>query len=459
VANAGAPDFAAQYPMTLRSAAVDVRATAVAIAAGIALGFVYTLSPMTVWFCVASVVLVRVSGRGLTVREARTVQGILVAALLVRLALVAWLFRFGSSDDMWFNTFFGDEDYDIVRSFRLRTLWIGGPISGEAFLGVYDQYGWTSYLNVIAFVQLFVGPAPYGIHLLNALFFCAAASLFHRLVRYAFGRVEAILTLATLLLWPSIMMWSASALKESINFLVVTILMISAVAAVRASWRWRVVAALVTVGGILMLGTFRAGALEIALGGVVGGLALRFVTRRGWRIIAVAVLIAVAVPVAARSARVQNAALRYLRPAARMHLGHVLTRGHAYKLIDQRFYESHVTDDMTLSEAGAFVRRALVSVVLLPRPWDSRSVYEVLYIPEQMAWYVVILTAMVGLVIGLRRDALVTSLFASYAVAALVAVALNSGNIGTLVRHRALALPFLLPLSAVSFTALRKPWR
>jgi hypothetical protein len=452
-------EIAAPRWPTSRPAALDASATGGAILAGIGLGVAYTLSPMTVWFAVASVILVRMAARDLPAREARAVQLVLVAALAIRVALVVWLFAFGSSEGMWFNTFFGDEDYDLVRSFRLRTLWIGNPISIEGFNGVYDQYGWTSYLNVIAFVQLLVGPAPYGIHLLNVLFFCAGATLLHRLVRYAFGPVEAILTLAALLFWPSIVMWSASALKESINFLVVTIVMVGAVAVVRAPWRWRFIAALATIAGLSMLRTFRAGALEIALGGVAAGLAARFVMRRGWRFVAAVVLVAIAVPLAARNARVQNAALAYLRPAARMHLGHVLTRGHSYKLVDERFYVSHLTHDMTIPEAARYVRRALVSVVLLPRPWDSRSVYEVLYIPEQIAWYLVFITALAGMVAGLRRDALVTSLFAAYATAALVAIALNSGNIGTLVRHRALALPFLLPLSAVSVTALRRPWR
>ena len=63
-------------------------AVPVAIAAGVLLGFAYTLSAMTAWFAVASVVLVWVAGRGLPPRERRWVQGLLISAILVRAAPV-----------------------------------------------------------------------------------------------------------------------------------------------------------------------------------------------------------------------------------------------------------------------------------------------------------------------------------------------------------------------------------
>jgi hypothetical protein len=55
----------------------------------------------------------------------------------------------------------------------------------------------------------------------------------------------------------------------------------------------------------------------------------------------------------------------------------------------------------------------------------------------------------VGLVAGLRRDALVTCLLASFAVIGAGVIALNSGNIGTMVRHRDTIVPFVVWLSAL----------
>ena len=109
---------------------------------------------------------------------------------------------------------------------------------------------------------------------------------------------------------------------------------------------------------------------------------------------------------------------------------------------------------MNWDEAVRFAERAIISVVLFPRPWDLQSRAELAYLPEQIIWYLILATAVVGFAAGLRKDALVTLLFSAYATIALIAVALNTGNIGTLVRHRAFALPYLIVLSAVGATAL-----
>jgi hypothetical protein len=60
----------------------------------------------------------------------------------------------------------------------------------------------------------------------------------------------------------------------------------------------------------------------------------------------------------------------------------------------------------------------------------------------------------VGLVVALRRDPMVTTVLAAYAFALASLVAITAGNIGTLIRHRGLALPFLIWLSAVGADAL-----
>ena len=50
---------------------------------------------------------------------------------------------------------------------------------------------------------------------------------------------------------------------------------------------------------------------------------------------------------------------------------------------------------------------------------------------------------------SLRRDSLVAGLLFGYAIIAALMVALTSGNVGTLIRHRGLALPYIVWISAV----------
>jgi len=85
----------------------------------------------------------------------------------------------------------------------------------------------------------------------------------------------------------------------------------------------------------------------------------------------------------------------------------------------------------------------------VPLPWTIQSRMALLYLPEQVAWYLLLVLLPLGVAAGVKRDAQLTALLAAYSVTAAVLVALASGNVGTLVRHRGLAVPYLLWFSAL----------
>jgi hypothetical protein len=142
-----------------------------------------------------------------------------------------------------------------------------------------------------------------------------------------------------------------------------------------------------------------------------------------------------------------------LAETARVHIGHLRTEGYSYKLLDPRLYDvvpmSKTYRTMTLREAGRYVVRALASVVVVPLPWQPRTPRQLLYTPIQMGWYLLLLLALAGVVVGARRDLVLTCVLAGFAAVGIGAVALVSGNVGTLVRHRDGFIPFLVWLSAL----------
>jgi hypothetical protein len=90
-----------------------------------------------------------------------------------------------------------------------------------------------------------------------------------------------------------------------------------------------------------------------------------------------------------------------------------------------------------------------MSYITAPLPWNAQSRAAVAYLPEQVIWYVLAGLAPLGLLFAFRRDVLLTGLLVGYAVTIAAAAALTGGNIGTLVRHRGLALPYLVWISGV----------
>src|SRR5204862_3565320 len=143
-------------------------------------------------FALAMVLLVRWVRRDLDGDERRWVTVLLVIAIALRVIAVAGLFASTNHARVPFGTFFGDEEYFIKRSIWLRNVALGIPIHGADLIYAFDDYSATSYLYVLAFLQVLVGPAPYGVHLLGVAFYLTGTVILYRLVRPALGRMPAL---------------------------------------------------------------------------------------------------------------------------------------------------------------------------------------------------------------------------------------------------------------------------
>ena len=148
-----------------------------------------------------------------------------------------------------------------------------------------------------------------------------------------------------------------------------------------------------------------------------------------------------------------TAAVERLRGAlvmmAKQHTGHAFTVGHAYKTLDDSFYEDVRTPaastlTLTAGQAARYIARSAYAFVTLPFPWQVETRSEAVFIPEQLVWYLVVVGALVGLWPAWRRDPFLTSLLVAAVLPTAAVVALTNGNVGTLVRLRGLVTPFLV---------------
>lgn len=434
------------------SAALQQHPVAVAVAAGVALGAAYTLSPMTVLCLPLLIVLAVWTGRGLSESERRWFVSLIAAAVLLRLAAVAVLFLTADSGQP-FATLFGDEQFFKNRSLWMRNIGLGVGVSRADIIYAYDEVGQSSYLYLLAYLQALLGDLPYGIHVLNATVYLAGVLLVYRYVRPVFGKVAALAGLSLLLFFPSLFVWSISALKEPIYTLVAVGELLCCLWLVRGRrWWHRAAAAAGLVMAIFALESLRRGGMLVGLAGAVGGLTLGLLAGRprlAWAALAASPVLAAAVLVLPPF---QEGLLGTVRTAAVYHGGHIMSEGYSYKIIDSRYYhDRNLLQEMQAREAGQFVVRSVVSYVTEPAPWRAESTGLRAYLPEQMLWYVLLAFVPFGLVAGFRLDPLLTGVLASHAGALIMLVALTSGNIGTLIRHRGLALPYLAWLAGLGF--------
>jgi Dolichyl-phosphate-mannose-protein mannosyltransferase len=418
---------------------------------------VYALSPLTIWFAVAIVPAVLLMTRGIDEDERKVIIGIVAVAIAVRLAAIAVLFLTTNHAQVAFGSLFGDEEYFIKRSLWLKNIALGVPVHPFDLEYAFEPNASSSFLYVMAAIQALTGPAPYGLHLLGVFCYVTAALLLYRVVRPGLGRVPAIVGLLLLLFMPSLFAWSIAVLKEPPSMLISALVLALSVALVRDPSPLH---RLVAVAGIGLLAaaqnSIRPHGAAFTLLGVGGGLITAFVVHRPRWLLASAIIAPIALGLALRDPRVQLRAYVAVTSAARQHWGAVVvSRGVGYKLLDDRFYSDlNEASSMNFGEAMRFVARGAAAFVTIPRPWDSQTGLSAAYIPEQVLWYVVAVLVPVGIIVGFQRDAVVTGLLLMHAVQIAMTAALTDGNVGTLVRHRGLTLPYLSWISALGLCAV-----
>lgn len=429
-----------------------------AVVAGVVVGVAYVLSPLSVIVGFALFPLFRWAGRGLEPAERRWVHGMLAVAVALRVLAVAALMVTANHDAGTFAKFFGDEEFYQFSGLRLYNIQMGIPISMESFLYAYDKTGMSSYQTLLVLLQLLVGPAPYGVHLLNSLFYLFGVVLLYRFVRKTLGYVVAGVGGTVLLFFPSLFMWSVSALKESAFLTATAVSLVAAVRLPRARTPLRfAAAAAVLVAGVLLAGALRPGGTTLTLGGIVIGYVVWLSSLRR-TVLALVIAAAVVAGVSVVRSGLPPVATELTDRWATYHRGHVFTPGHSYKVLDDRFYANYwfIERDihMTIPELTRYAVRAVANYIAQPLPWNVTSRLELAYMLELLLWYVVIGLFPLGCLLAFRRDALLTSVLASYTLVNIFVIAMNSGNVGTLVRHRALAVPYMIWMSAAGLIAI-----
>ena len=158
------------------------------------------------------------SARGCPKPSGGACRAILIVAILVRVAAIAGICFSTDHARVPFASFFGDEEYFIRRATWLRNVALGIPIHSADLIYAFDDYSYTHYLYVIAFVEALVGFAPYGLKIISAAMYLGGAVILFRLARSAYGSGVALAGLLVVLFLPSLFAWSIAALEGAAVF-------------------------------------------------------------------------------------------------------------------------------------------------------------------------------------------------------------------------------------------------
>ncbi len=425
-----------------------------AAALAVAVGAFWAVSPVGAAAILALTAVCAGATVGLPDAERLRVRQILAAGIALRLGLLAVVFIITPADRQSY-AIFPDSQYLIDRSIWLRNLWMNVPLGPHQYYEIFFPFGSAPFAAFLAALQVASGPAPFGLSVLSTAAFIVGALAAYLVVRRGFGATAAQIGLVAILFWPSLVAWSVSVLKEPAQLFLTSI-----VCAGAASLAWsrptaRVMWAGAVAVALALLTTLRAGGMEVAVAGLALAVVLRLVAWRRWVVIA---LLAFAITGAWGLRERIGAAVR---TSASRHIGHVQSAGVSYRLLDDRYYSDDrvSVSSMPWTDGLRFLVGSAIAFVLVPLPWQTGSRGTLALLPQQFAWYVMCLAAAAGFVLGMQRAPWLTCVLAGSALAGLLIIAPNSGNVGTLMRHRDLIVPFVLWLGGLGVVGIAEAMR
>ena len=130
-------------------------------AAGVGLALIYAASPLLTCALAAAAALFAFAGRDLPQPERRRLLTILGIALVARFAFIGVTLVGGIPllNDLSVGALRGDDAYYVSRAIRARDILLGLTEGKYDYFIVSDEYGRTSYLQLLTVLQTLFGPA------------------------------------------------------------------------------------------------------------------------------------------------------------------------------------------------------------------------------------------------------------------------------------------------------------
>ena len=252
---------------------------------------------------------------------------------------------------------------------------------------------------------------------------------------------------------PSIFVWSVAPLKEAPFYILAAVAIRAMLWLLRPSRWWHIPVAAASIAAALWTIHIVRPQWALLTGAALAAGAAGWIAFHHRRVAACAAAAGVTLALAIGAAPRAGAFIADgLATSTRRHMGNVFVQGHSYALLDPSAYAFGGEMTSGPRSVARFVVRASVRFFTVPEPWLLKPGFELLMIPQQMVWYAVLALVGAGMLAGLRRDSLLTSVFAAFVLVGALAIGLNSGNVGTLIRHRDAIVPFAIWLAALGGT-------
>ncbi|HEY8825804.1 MAG TPA: glycosyltransferase family 39 protein [Candidatus Limnocylindria bacterium] len=349
----------------------------------------------------------------------------------------------------------GDDAGYFDLSSRLAQILHGGTAAfdykGESYL-----LGTFVYLETAVFYIF--GPKVLLVELLNAAMGGLLVAFAFEIARRLFEATAGVVAAVLVAIYPSLVLWSALNLKDSLTLALIALVLWTVLLFQEKRAMWLIPAAFAPLVLMESLRNYIFVGLILVIPAAIAftpRLRLKDRAIAGFLAVGLAVLLLVTGPTGTRGGIPSLAELEAERAA----MGVGANTSFAEPLPtpptagSQRTPGESAGSDEVVVRTFRYLPRAAAYVLFAPFPWSARRTLDLAVLPEMLIWYLALGGALFVLVWHRRTwGALVPLIF--FVGGTLLVLALAEGNVGTLFRHRAMVIPFVLILASPAFALL-----
>ena len=447
-------------------------------AAGIFFGILTALSPGWVSVGLAAAGVVFFLFRTADPRDRRFLATLFLTAFIARALLSLALdlgscvvererpFRRGSaqgwdlgvSDKTRHYLRIGDSDYYSDRGTALAEYVRGSRESVVIFR--LNQYSWNGYVDFIGLFYVLFGFSPSAVKGINCLLGAGLVLLVFFLAMRIFNRKVARQAAWGVALFPSLMFWSASNLKDTPFIFLTLLAILTFIRRIEAKGIRPKIFYSLALGLLLLLhASLRDLFYLLLLAALIAAAALPRLRIRG-EILALGLA---GLGIGFLYFQPAGAAVRQvLGQLFHKHVGYAVTDGASYLLFPDSFYAYGYlwkwveSGTLNLTIVTALLKAPLY-FFLEPLPGRFDALYHLPAVFQMILWYGILLLAVAGIFTSLRQRRHETSFLLFPLLLFSFVMALTSGNVWTLFRIRDLVTPFLIIYAAAGAEPFFRP--
>lgn len=312
------------------------------------------------------------------------------------------------------------------------------------------EYGWHGYLYVIGFFYYLFGYSPISVKFINCILGALAAVVIYNMAAVNFNRPAARIAGLLFAFFPSLICWSTTNLKDS-SVVLISAFFVYSLCMFLA--RRRIVYVLFMIGSTVM--QFLLTKHEIwfvFLASFTITVAVDWflfkAKRRIWLVL-LCVIVYSFMPAGFKS-RAAGSLADNAKTLLVRHAGYVWPKGVNYKVLEDKYYNAPnsiygITPGYFIKSSG----KLFLHFMFEPFPGRMFQLSFLPAIPQMLLWYFLIPFTAIGIIRGFALNKKAALAIFVYLSLLTFIIALSSGNVGTLYRHRDYVTPFYLIFAAL----------